>query len=117
MNDSRKQELAFLYVMDALETDNKPAVFQLLLEDAQFRQYVKEEVELRDRLRYIRVKLDPAVQTRLYERIQHQMKNGATGDFKIEQPSRIHWDEYALRLTLPPLVVPIVKTLQRRCVL
>lgn len=115
MNETRKQELAFLYVTDALEAEDKPAVFHLVLHDPAFRQYLKGEVELRTRLQRIQTRIDPSARSRLYAKMRQQIEqNEASPDTRL--PSWLHWSEFALRMTLPPRLYPMFKTIQRRCV-
>jgi hypothetical protein len=113
MNDARKQELAFLYAADALEAEDKPVVFHLVLHDPAFRQFLKEEVELRAKLRSLRMPMDPFDRSRLYASMQQQIKpSRAKPDADV--PNWLHWSEFALRLTLPSRLFPMIKTIQRR---
>lgn len=116
MDDNRKQELAFLYAGGRLEPDQMPIVFELILRDETFRHYLKEEVELRAALQRMRTGIDPSVKRRLLAEIERRMEPQDGGaDADPEPFSRRAWGEWALQLATPPLVLPIIQTLQRRC--
>lgn len=115
MELERKKELAFLYLQGELEPDEKQIVFDLILRDEVFRQCLKEEVQLRERMRQLQTALEPSAEQRLLAVI----KSKAEAQCKpapdaAHEPSWLPWSEWALRLTLPPLVYPLINTLQRR---
>lgn len=142
MKLERKRELAFGYVHEALEPGDKMTVFDLILKDEVFRQYLKEEVELKSRMNSLKTSLNPMLKSRLLAEIRWKAENefqvaahdgGASSDgfpsqaekvleatpaLKVTEPNGapwIVWSEWVLQMTLPPLIVPLMKTLQRRC--
>jgi hypothetical protein len=115
---SRKRELAFLYLHNELGNEEKQIVFGLILHDETFRRLLKEELELRERMKCVRTRLEPdnkskllaAVKLRALEEAE-TVQPAASGE-----PAWLRWSEWTLRLALPPLVYPIMKILQRRLI-
>ncbi|WP_274361438.1 hypothetical protein [Paenibacillus thermotolerans] len=113
MEHSRKQELAFLYLQGALEPEDKAAVFQLILHDEPFRECLKLEVELRENMKRLSAVMDDKAKQKLLAEIQRKADRRIDRT-ESKEPEWLQWSEWALRLTLPPVVYPIMKRLQRR---
>lgn len=111
MHDNRKRELAFLYAIDALQTEDRPVVFDLILRDEAFRRYLKEEVDLRSKLQSVRIRLEPSSRSRLYAEMKRLIEQEAF-DNEPESLSSSRWNEWMLRITTPRLMFPIIKTLR-----
>jgi hypothetical protein len=85
MNLERNRELAFLYVQDGLDPEDKRTVYELILNDEAFRRYLQEEVKLRERMKRLRPAMDPALKNRLLTEI----KTRATEETAAEQRAAV----------------------------
>lgn len=115
MELERMRELAFRYVHEALEPGEKPPVFGLIMHNEAFRRCLKEELELKARLQEKRTAMPPDLKAKLLAGIQAEaVGKGGQSDAEGD-PAWLLWSEWALGLAAPPIVYPIIKTLQRRC--
>lgn len=116
MELEQKRELAFLYLQDALEADEKFTVFDLILNDAEFRQCLKEELEFKKQIQQLQPAMESSIKIRLLNDIKYRLDTEKvnTSTNKSASPAWLPWSEFALRMTLPPIIYPVMKTLQRR---
>jgi hypothetical protein len=111
-----KRELAFLYIQGELSDEGKKVVFELILTDRMFVEMLKEELEVRERMKSLRTLMEPSAKSRLLASI----KVSAKAEKKVAErradgePAWLSWSDWALKLTLPPLIYPIMNKLQRR---
>ncbi|MCS7458917.1 hypothetical protein N0M98_02080 [Paenibacillus doosanensis] len=118
MEIEEKREWALRYVQGLLGEQEKRTVFELILTDAEFKRCLKEEVELFAKLRQLRSSLQPDRKRELLAAIKRQAaadRSDAANEAQEEARPWIWWSELTLQLTLPPVIYPMMKFLQRRC--
>jgi len=144
MDDDRKQELAFLYLHGELPAKEKPIVFELILQDEVFRRCLKEELEMREQWRGLRVKVPDnlyqsvlrdirsekawlAREAQAFQVTQATQANQASqapqadsGQLQAapgvdSEPPWLAVSEKLLSMMMPTLLYPMIKHLQRRC--
>lgn len=129
MDDNRKQELAFLYLHGELPAEEKPLVFELILQDEDFRRCLKEELTLREQWAHLRHTVPDhlyqsvlndirAEQVRLAQAAQRTADEAAHDEIPpadVQEPAWLAVSEKLLSLMMPSLIYPMIKHLQRRC--
>jgi hypothetical protein len=109
-----KRELAFQYIQGELSDEGKKVVFELILTDRMFVGMLKEELELRERMKSLRASIEPSAKSRLLASIKESARENVGASRADGEPAWLSWSEWTLKLTLPPLIYPIMNKLQRR---
>jgi hypothetical protein len=119
MEINQKQDLAFLYIQGELSSNELPRVFQLMLEDEAFRQCLKQEIEFKNQLKNLQIVMEPTLKKQWFSQINESIlqQTAPKKGKDFTEPAWLYWSEWTLKMTLPPIVYPFIKILQRRCLL
>jgi len=106
MKPEEKQELATLYATDRLPLEHKPIVFRLILEDAEFKAMLREEIQWASRMKGCRVSMNPSRKAASLANIRARLAK----EDKDEREMIVRKAcEETLRLLLPGVVFPYVR--------
>lgn len=106
MRQIDKQELAKRYAVGSLPPEQKPIVFSLILEDAEFRALLRDELEWVRRMRRCRAALAPVRKTEMFAKIQVRLMNeDAAGRGTFVQAA----NEAVLRQFLPGIAFTFIQ--------
>ncbi len=109
MESIDKQELAFQYVHGFLDAEAKMQVFRLILTDQEFKQHLRDELQLVQSMRQFRHSLEGARKEEWLKRIKAKAVRQEGTELRIS-----FWVDWALKMTMPALAYHTFNQIQRR---
>lgn len=110
MGDLDKKELAFRYIHGSVQDDEKLQVFELIINDLEFKQILKSELELKKAMNCFRETLDIETKTMWLEKLKSKAYQ-----LEEERNSEIDWLHWIVQW-MAPAMPPSIHNLLKRSV-
>lgn len=104
-----KEDLILKYIQNRLTAEEKMKLFELTLADEEFREGLKEELELAKKIKDNSIELDQKVKDRIYQEVRlravkEDLSRVNIGDLVMKK---------VLRFVMPKITQPIVNLLRK----